>query len=75
MVLIKKENQSECGAPYLAHLKPKTNQVSFIIEFRSLNKQLKLKPYTMPNINKLFLQSEGFKPDTSTNLNMGYYHI
>ena len=29
----------------------------------------------MPNINEMLLKLEGFKYDTSLDLNMGYYHI
>ena len=36
-------NDSEWGYPYFAQYKPKSNQVSFISDFRNLNKQLKKK--------------------------------
>ena len=31
-------------------------KVHFISNFRNLNKQLKLKPYPMPNINEILLK-------------------
>ena len=45
------ENDSEWVSPSFAQPKPKSNQIHFISDFRNLNKQLKHKPYTMPNIN------------------------
>ena len=48
---------------------------TFLSNFRNLNKQLKQKPYPMPNINGMLLKLEGFQYDMSLDLNMGYYHI
>ena len=46
-------NGSEWGSPSISQPKLKTNRVCFISDFINLNKQLKHKPYTMPNINEL----------------------
>ena len=37
--------------------------------------QLKRKSYTMPKIQKMLLNLEGFQYTTSLDLNVGYYHI
>ena len=37
-------NDPEWGAPTSTQIKPKSNQVSFLSEFRNLNKQLNPKP-------------------------------
>ena len=68
-------NDSEWGSPSFAQPKPKSNQVSFLIDFRYLTKQLKRKKYTMPKINKMLLKLEGFQYSTSFDLDMGCYHI
>ena len=73
--VLKIANYSELGAPSFSQPKPKSNQVRFISDFRNLNKQLKCKPYPMPNINEMLLKLEGFKYDKSFDLNMGHYHI
>ena len=73
--VLEKLYESEWGASSFAQPKPKTNHVRFISDFRSLNMQLKCKPYTMPNINEMLLKLEGFHYYTSLDLNMGYYHI
>ena len=59
------------GAPTFAKSKPKSNQVSFLSDFININKQLKLKPYTMPNINEILFKLEGFQYAMSLDLNMG----
>ena len=69
------KNYSEWGAPSFAQPKCKSNQVYFLSDFRNLNKQLKQKPYTMPKINDILFQLEGFQYAMSLYLNMGYYHI
>ena len=58
---IERENTLEWGSPYFTQSRPKTNRVSFLSEFRNLNKQLKHQPYTMPKINEMLLKLEGFK--------------
>ena len=65
----------EWGDPSFAQPKPKSNQVRFISDFRNLNKQLKHKPYPMPNINEMLLKLEGFQYATPLDLNMEYYYI
>ena len=54
--VFKVANDSECGAPSFVQPKPKSYQVSFISDFRNLNKQLKQKPYPMPKINDMLLK-------------------
>ena len=73
--VIERANNSEWGAPYFAQPKPKTDQVCFLNDFRSLNKPLKRKPHPMSKINEMLLKSQGFKYATSLDLNMEYYHI
>ena len=68
-------NDREWGAPYFAQLKPKSNWVRFLSDFRNLNTQLKRKPYPIPKINEMWFKLEYFQYTTSTYLNMGYYHI
>ena len=68
-------NESSWGAQYFAQYKPKTNRLGFLSEFINLNKQLKLKPYPMPYINKIVFKLEAFNYDRLLDLNMGYYHI
>ena len=60
LVVLKNSNNSECGAPYFSHPKPKTNRVHFLIKIRNLNNQLKHKPHSMTKINEMFLKMEGF---------------
>ena len=68
-------NDSEWGAPYFAHTKPKTNRIRFLSDIRNLNRQLKRNPYTMPKIRKILLNFEGFQQDTSLDLNIDYCRI
>ena len=68
-------NGSEWGAPSFAQLKPKSNLVRFLSDFRNLNKQLKQKLYPMPKINEVLLKLKGFHCAKPLDLNMGYYHI
>ena len=49
--------------------------MSFLSDFRNLNKKLKQKPYPFPKINEMLLELDGFQYATSLDLNMGYYHI
>ena len=44
------------GDPFLALPSPKTNQVHFLSEFRSLYNQLRRKPYWMSKINEILLE-------------------
>ena len=52
-------NDPEWVGPSFAQ--PKPNQVLFLSDFRNINKQLKRKPYTMPNIDEILLKLEGFQ--------------
>ena len=65
------ENDSEWIAPSIAQLKPLKNRVSFLSDFRNLNKQLKQKPYPMQKINEILLKLEFFQYAKSLGLNMG----
>ena len=47
----------------------------YLSDFRSLNKQLKRKPYTKPKSNEILLELDIFQYATLFHLNMGYYHI
>ena len=54
-------NDSEWVAPSFAQPKPKSNWVSVLSDLRNLNKQLKRKPYPMPNITEMLLELEDFQ--------------
>ena len=58
-----------------AQPRAKTNRVRLLSNFRNLNSKLKHKPYPMPKIREMLLNSEGFLYTMSLNLNMGYFHI
>ena len=68
-------NDSEWVSRSFAQLKPKSNIVSILNDFRNLNKKLGRKSYTMPTITELLLKWDGFQYAKSVVLNMGYYHI
>ena len=53
----------------------KDSTVSFIFDFRELNKLILRQPYPVPEIQDLLLRLEGFCYGTTLYLNMGYYHI
>ena len=63
------------GGGSFAQPKPQSNWVCFISKFRHLNKQLKQKPYPMPNINEMLLKFEGFQYAMSLDFNLVYYYI
>ena len=73
--VLEDSNKSEWGAPYFVQPMAKTNRVRFWSDFRSLNWQLKRKPYSMPKIREMLLNIEGFKYASSLVFNKGYYHI
>ena len=73
--VLKVANDSEWRAPSFAQPKPKSNIVRFLSDFINLSKQLKRKPYPMPQINDMLLKLKVFKYAMSLDLNMGYYHI
>ena len=68
-------NDSEWGSPSFAQPKPKLKRLSFLSDYRNLNKKLQQKTYPMPKINEMLLKLEGFQYATSLDLNMGYYNI
>ena len=53
-------NDSEWVSPYFAQPKPKSERLSFLSDFRNLNKQLKRETYPMPKINDMLLKLYGF---------------
>ena len=73
--VLEEANDSKWGSLYFAQPKVKTNCVRFLSDFWNLNMQLKCKPYPISTIREMILKTEGFKYDTSLDLNMGYYHI
>ena len=56
LVVLEKANDSKWRAPYFTNTERKINWVRFLGKFRDFNKQLKLKPYLMPKVNKMFLE-------------------
>ena len=66
-------------APNGAHLHfliPKKDRtVSFISDFRELEKRILRQPYPIPKIQDLLLRLEGFLSVTILDLNMGYYRM
>ena len=64
----------QSGEIHLLHNLKKI-RVHFLSDSRNLNKELKRKPYPMPNINGMLMKLEGFQYATSLDSNMGYYHI
>ena len=73
--VIDEENDSKWGAPSFAQPKPKRNRVIFISNFQNLNSQLERKPYPIPKLREMLLNSVIFQYATSLDLKMGYYHI
>ena len=59
--VIEESNESEWVAPSCAHPKAKKNRTLFLSDFRNLNRQLKRKPHSMPNIREIILNLEGFQ--------------
>ena len=51
MVFLERSNDSEWGAPPFSKTKTKTNLVRFLIEFISINRNLKHNPHPMPKIS------------------------
>ena len=70
----KKVNRSQWGAPTFI-IPKKDSTLSFISEFRELNKRILRQPYPIPKIQDLLLILEGFRYGTTLGLNMGYYYI
>ena len=55
---------------------PKPNgTVRFLTDFRKLNEMLVRKPWPLPKISTILQELEGFKWDSSLDLNMAYYTI
>ena len=72
--VIKKVNRSQWGAHKFI-IPKKDSTVSFIYDFRELNKHILRQPYPIPKIQDLLLRLEGFHSGTIIDLNMGYYHM
>ena len=70
--VLKKINISQWVAS--TFIRPKINgTVTFISDFRELNKTIKRQLFPIPKIQYLLLKLEGF--GYATTLTMGYYHI
>ena len=75
-ILRKQESYIRLTAQNGDHLRfQKQKRISFITDFRKLNKQIKWKPYPIPNIQDLLQKLEGFTCAKSLDQNMGCYHI
>ena len=73
--VLEEANYSKWVTLTFAQPKSKTNRLRFLSDFRSLNRQLKRKPYPVPKVREMLLNLEGFQYATSLELSMGYYHI
>ena len=72
--VMKKVNQSQWDAP--TYLIPKKDiTVRFIFDFREINKHILRQPYPIPKTQYLLLRIEGFRYETTLDLNMRYCHI
>ena len=71
---IKKVNRSQWGAPKFL-IPKKDSAVTFISDFREVNKRILRQPYPIPKIQDLLFRLEGFPYGTTLDLIMGYYHI
>ncbi len=72
--VLKKVNQSKWVVPLFIILK-KDGAAWFINNFCELNKQIRWKPFPIPNIQDMLLGLKQFQYVTSLDLNMGYYHL
>ena len=68
-------NDTERRSPHFAQIKPKKNQVCFLSELINLNNILTIRPYPLPNINKMMLKLEVCKCAALLDLKIRYYHI
>ena len=63
---------SEWAAPLF--IQPKKNsKISYLTDFREVNKWLVRKPFPLPKIMVVLQELEGFTFDTALDLNMVYY--
>jgi hypothetical protein len=69
-----RSSDSEWVAPTFIQAK-NTGDVRILTDFRILNAQIKIKPFTLPKSIDLFSKLSGFKYATAIDLSMGYYHI
>jgi hypothetical protein len=69
-----RSSDSEWAAPTFIQAK-KTGDVRILTDFRTLNAQIKRKPFPLPKISDLLRKLSGFKYATSIDLSMGYYDI
>jgi Reverse transcriptase (RNA-dependent DNA polymerase) len=72
--VLKQVNRSEWAAPTFI-IPKKDGSIRFISNFCELNIRIRRKPFPIPKIQDMLLKLEGFKYDTSLDLNMGYYRI
>ena len=56
-------------SPHLQSLNQNIVRICFLRNFRRENKQLKHKPYELPNVQEMFLNREGFQYTISLDLN------
>ena len=68
------KNNSECVTPTFI-INKKNGTVSFISDFRELNKTIRRIPFSIQKIQYLLFRLEVFKLVSSLDLNMGYYYI
>ena len=72
--VLAKDSDSQWAAPTFIVPK-KEGTVRFVTDFCQLNKQLKRKPFPIPNIQDILQKIGGFTYATALDLNMGYYNI
>ena len=72
--VLEKDSDSQWAAPTFIVPK-KEGTIRFVTDFRQLNKQLKRKPFPIPNIQDILQKIGGFTYATALDLNMGYYNI
>jgi hypothetical protein len=69
-----RSSDSKWAAPTFKQSK-KTGDVRLLTDFRTLNAQIKRKPFPLPKISDLLRKLSGFKYEMAIDLSMGYYHI
>jgi hypothetical protein len=69
-----RSSDSEWAEPTFIQAK-NTGDVRILTDFRRLNSQIKMKPFSLPKISDLLRKLSGFKYATAIDLRIGYYHI
>jgi hypothetical protein len=72
--VLAKGSISEWAAPTFI-IPKKEGTVRSVTDFQQLNKVLKRKPFSIPNIQDILQKIGGLTYDTALDLNMGYYNI